>query len=142
MNTATNMDWTPFVSYIEESFPGAMPYIHAIFIIIPVVGVILGFVLKILPKPGTVIGALTDDSLKGKLPESWFSKIDKPTQFINNLIVLMNWWLSTSIYRLFYQIVCYLAADFSKSKPVDTTTTTVVSVPESYTKPTSKDKPE
>ena len=138
MNAALGMDWTPFISYIEEAYPSAMPYIRAIFIIIPVVGAVLSFVLKLLPKPSTVIGAISDDNLRGVLPEAWFTKIDKPTRFINNLIVVMNWWLATSIYRVFYHIVCYLAADFSKSKPNDVPTT--ISIPEAYDKPSDSDK--
>ena len=109
-------EWSPFISYIDTRYPGAAPYIHALFILIPILGWICWMLTRLLPAPDTVLNTITDDSLKGAIPDSWYAHIDKPVVWCNQVIAVANWVIKQSFYRHFYNLINFFAADFSKGK--------------------------
>lgn len=137
MEELLGIDWTPFISYIETQYPGAMPYLRAAFLLIPIVGWILTFMRKFLPTPGTQYPMVSDDELKGKISPRLFRLLNKWIMVYNQLLLICNWFCKTTIYSGIYRILTLFAtgdvkeffgkaeADLSKSitipKPYDNT---------------------
>lgn len=116
MLSLSTVDWSPFITYIDTTYPGAIPYLHALMLIIPFIGWLCWLLMKVLPPPGSTISTISDDELKQKIPQNWYNRIDKPVQWINQLIVVINWILRQSLYRGLFHIIVSCAADFGKKK--------------------------
>ena len=123
------IDWSPFITYIDTEYPGAVPYIHALFILVPIFGWVCWMAIKILPVPNSVTPPLSDDTLKGKIPPAWYNTLHRPVVWLNQIITIMNWVVTLSLYRMLYTAITFFATDLGKSKKLDNQDTTISSPP-------------
>lgn len=99
------IDYDTIFSYVQRHWPWALPYIQFIMYGIPVILFVSGKIASRMPVPGYQIDLFSDQALSGKLNARWFSAIDKLVQSGNQVIILVNFILSSRIYAAMYHIL-------------------------------------
>lgn len=108
------INYDTILTYVQHHCPWALPYIQFILYCVPGFLFVFGWIADRLPAPNYQISEFSDATIAGKLDTKWFAPIDKLVKSGNQVIILLNYILSTRVYLLVYLIICALGRRMRK----------------------------
>ena len=98
---------------LVQEFPSLDNFVHVILPIVMGVFTLLSMISKIMPAPGTVYPIPDVSDLQAELGQDgpkFFLKLAKMTRAV---VIMINWFIRTSLYALIYRVLTLSASIFS-----------------------------